>query len=258
MGTVVTMSQSSGAPAPAPDGSGPTDAPGEERASDQQADEPARPPVRPPVRPGPTRPDRSRLPARPDLATTLRSPLEDVDEPMPPTLARSQFFWLAYFIAGAVVASVALFRADELREKLRTTVLEQQPDLTEESLERVVTASIAVAVGVLVLVLVFEVLMVVLTRQHGWARIPLVAFVVLSLPLLAVVAGVLSAGGPVYQDTILVGLVVQLVLVVIASVYMFAPSSTAWYRRRRERRRATAAAAAEASAAEATAGPAGP
>jgi hypothetical protein len=182
----------------------------------------------------PTRPPRSpsEAPPRPALSVPVPSPLEMLT-PTPRAVVASFLLWLASLVVGFAVVGYAYTRFDELRPALRSLIQERDSNITAESLEQVVSASLYVALGTLLAFVVVELLLLApMHRGRNWARILLATVGLVSAPTFILVRGVLAAEQqPVAKDYILLGLGLQTLLMLLAVVAMFLPSASAWFRR---------------------------
>jgi hypothetical protein len=182
----------------------------------------------------PTRPPRSpsEAPPRPALSVPVPSPLETLT-PTPRAVAASFLLWLASLVVGFAAVGYAYTRFDELRPALRSVIRDRDANITAESLEQVVSASLYVALGTLLAFLVVELLLLApMRRGRNWARILLATVGLVSMPTFILVRGVLAAEQqPVAKDYILIGLGLQTLLMLLAFVAMFLPSASAWFRR---------------------------
>jgi hypothetical protein len=178
----------------------------------------------------PERPVRS-APARPPLSVPVPSPLEGLVGPVPGVVAASLKLWVASFIVGALVTGYVIAQRDELLLEIELAVRTDDPTITAESLDRVVTVSFYAALGGVLLIMIVEaILALVMRRRHNWARVLLGLVGVLSLPGFYVAQELLSTGAALRRNYVQLGLALQGLLTLAAVVVMFAPSANGWFR----------------------------
>lgn len=136
---------------------------------------------------------------------------------------------------AAIAYSVT--RLDDVRANLRATAVMESPDATAASLDEVVDVTIWIALAALaapaVIVIILALLMV---NRRNWARILLLLVGLISVPSAAIAFGALSDDAMASKNNLTIGIGLQALLVLIASVLMFLPSANLWYRTRRRTR----------------------
>jgi hypothetical protein len=178
----------------------------------------------------PERPARS-APARPPLSVPVPSPLEGLVGPVPGVVAASLKLWVTSFIVGALVTGYVIAQRDELLLEIELAVRADDPTITAESLDRVVTVGFYAALGGVLLIMVVEaILALVVRRRQNWARVLLGLVGVLSLPGFYIAQQLLSTDAPLQRNYVQLGLALQGLLTLVAVVVMFAPSANAWFR----------------------------
>jgi hypothetical protein len=192
-------------------------------SSPTSSDSPERPP-----RPVPTRPA---APERPPLSVPVPSPLEGLVGPAPGSLVASWRLWIASFLVGALVTGYVISQRAELLLKIEDAVRADDPAITAESLDRVVSVTLYAALGGVLLIVVVEAILAgLMRRRHNWARVLLTLVGLLSLPGFYVAQDLLSTDAPLHRNYVQLGLALQGLLTLAAIVVMFAPSANAWFR----------------------------
>lgn len=165
------------------------------------------------------------IPARPDHTVApppLRGP--SLNPPRPVTV--SFWLWVASFVVGLLAIAYSLSRFDELHQRLADTVRAQEPGIGGELLNRAVDITLYIGLGGPTAVILLQLLLAVLMRaRRNWARV-----------LLAVLAVVGIAGAVFSLVTVAeqarVAVLVQALLIVVATVLMSLPAASTWFRQR--------------------------
>ena len=177
------------------------------------------------------------MPVRPSTASGIRSPLDALPPPTPRSVLSSLWAWIAGCLVPLAAIAYSVTRLDDVRANLRATAVMESPDATAASLDEVVDVTIWIALAALaapaVIVIILALLMV---NRRNWARILLLLVGLISVPSAAIAFGALSDDAMASKNNLTIGIGLQALLVLIASVLMFLPSANLWYRTRRRTR----------------------
>ena len=144
------------------------------------------------------------------------------------------WLWIAAGIIPVLGLVAALTRFTEIGEHLREAARTADPGATAEAISRaagvtVLAALLALAVPVIVQI----VLALLMVNRRGWARILLAIVGLLGLPVAVIAFGALSDESPQTQRNLEIGISLQAVLIVLATVLMFLPAANRWFSGRR-------------------------
>jgi hypothetical protein len=152
---------------------------------------------------------------------------EPVENTSVPVVALASFWvWIGSAVAGFAGTAYALTDYGDLTNRLEGIAREQQLTATPEQLE---TAAQALLLGTLGAVLVLGVAQLalagVLWTRRNWARGVLAGTAVLTLVVFVVAQELMTGSARLC-------LLLQALLVIVASILMLLPPSNAWFRRR--------------------------
>jgi len=183
------------------------------------------------------RPPRPEKPERPSTASGIRSPLDTPPPPTPRSVIASLWSWIASCLVPLAAIAYSITRLDDVRATLRATAVVESPDATAESLDEVVDVTIWIALAALAApAVIVTILALLMVNRRNWARILLLLFGLISVPAAAIAFGALSDDAVASKNNLAIGIAVQALLVLIASVLMFLPSANLWFRTRRRPR----------------------
>jgi hypothetical protein len=172
-------------------------------------------------------------PVRPPLTTAVRSPLEQYDIPRPRVVMLSAALWAVSCLAGVVIVAYFVWRLDAVRDLVEGAVREDDADATAATVEQAATTIVAASLGVLGLTVAARaVLTGYMAARRGWARVLLVIVGLLTAPLPAAFASLLTDGTLGSRRWLLLAIIAQEVLMLAGLVTMWLPSATHWFRTR--------------------------
>lgn len=172
-------------------------------------------------------------PVRPPLTTAVRSPLELYDVPRPRVVKVSGVLWALSCLAGVAIVAYFVWRLDAVRDLVEGAVLEQDPDATAATVEREATTIVVVSLGVLGLTVAVRALLTgYMVARRGWARVLLAIVGLLTAPLPAAFASLLTDGTLESRRWLLLAIIAQEVLMLAGLVTMSLPSASHWFRTR--------------------------
>jgi hypothetical protein len=156
-------------------------------------------------------------------------PVREVNPPRPRALVVSVVLWLGAVLVAATAGVLVVLQLEVLRADLLAQSQAQFPTETAATVERVVTAALAVLLGswaaIELLVLLFALMLAGRRRVAKAARLALVLLWLVQVVHGAVVLGVAPMPVPVL-------LVVTQMVGLAAIVVMFLPASNTWLARR--------------------------
>lgn len=164
----------------------------------------------------------------------MRSPLDALPTPAPPSVRFSLGAWLASCIFPLIAVTYALSRMSDVRAHQRAIALAETPDSTATSLDRVVNVTVWIALAAMILPVIIEVVFAILmVKRVAWARIGLLAIGVLAVPASLIAVDALSDDQAVTNRTwVVVGVGIQALLALIGAILMYRREANVWFNTR--------------------------
>ncbi|MDQ3468637.1 MAG: hypothetical protein M3487_02505, partial [Actinomycetota bacterium] len=172
-------------------------------------------------------------PARPAKASALPSPLLDFMKPRPRVLTLAVALWILSGLCGFLIIGYFIFHLGGVRALLETTMRAEDPDVDGAALKTAINGTIAISLGLIGLFAESVLLLALLMAgRRNWARGLLAIVGVVTLPVTAVGATLLTVGAIESRVWLLLAIIAQQVFMVAGMVTMFLPAPNAWFRLR--------------------------
>jgi hypothetical protein len=173
-------------------------------------------------------------PPRPSTARLSMPPmaaLEDLSRPRVLTVS----FWcwlLGSLLAGATVALTAT-KSGAMRAEFARLASERDSEAPQSTIDSVASASVLIVIGAGITLALLGLLLAGAMRSgRGWARVFLTVIALLAVVYAGLVSSALT--DPMLDSLrtpVTAGLLAYTALVIIATVCMFLPGASAWFRR---------------------------
>lgn len=181
---------------------------------------------------GPVTPARPVVPERPALTSTVRSPLEEFNQPRPHLIVVSVILWLLSCVAGLAIVIYLGSRISDVRLELRDTLI-AEGRYTETAVGPVVDRTVVAALALIALPVALKLWFALLMGgRRNWARILLAIVGVLAFPLTFGAMNLLT--GDLFDNPawVVIAMFAQEVLVLAGLVTMFTRAPTTWFKTR--------------------------
>ncbi len=148
----------------------------------------------------------------------------------PSTLLTSVWLWITSSVLGGVAVAYAVAHLGARREQLRLWATSTDAALTTTRVDTIVTLVIVAALVGIALPMVLQLVFALVLRSgRSWARVVLTVLSLITIPALIVAAPTLAVDGSA-SNYVVLGSALALLLVVMALIFMFLPSSSRWLR----------------------------
>ena len=176
---------------------------------------------------------REEPPVRPAKASALPSPLLEFTKPRPRVLTISVGLWLLSALCGFSIIAYFIFDLGEVRALLETTMRAEDPDVDDANLKTAIDGTVAISLGLIGLFAESAlVLALLMAGRRNWARGLLAIVGVVTLPVTAVGATLLTVGAIESRIWLLLAIIAQPIFMLAGMVTMFLPAPNAWFRLR--------------------------
>lgn len=175
-------------------------------------------------------------PPRPSTARLSMPPMATLEElARPKALTFSFWCWILGSLVVGAAAALSATKIDAMRTEFARLATERDSAASQSTIDSVAAASVLIVVGTGALLAVLGLLLALAMRSgRGWARVFLTVIGIVAIGYAAVVSSALT--DPMLDDLrapVTGGLLGYIVLVLVATIWMYLPGTTAWFRRPR-------------------------